>query len=86
MSGLSPTPQTNKDFLRDIKENNLDISKSPFIIFCKKMVEKLRELLKDTKIKDLDDLVIIDDEADYATPNSRLIKNCLEMKKNSNQL
>ena len=74
MSGLSPTPQTNKDFLRDIKENNLDISKSPFIIFCKKNGRELRELLKDTKIKDLDDLVIIDDEADYATPNSKINK------------
>ena len=74
ISGLSPTPQTNKDFLRDVKENNLNISKSPFIIFCKKNGRELRELIKDTKIRELNDLVIIDDEADYATPNSKINK------------
>ena len=74
ISGLSPTPQTNTDFLRDVKENDLNISKSPFVIFCKKNGRELRKLLKDTKIKELDDLIIIDDEADYATPNSKINK------------
>ena len=79
-SRINPTPQDNLDFLREVKENNLNISKVPFIIFCKKNASELRNLIKDTKLADLDDLVIIDDEADYATPNSKVNK-----KDNSNE-
>ncbi len=73
-SRINPTPKDNNDFLREVKENNLDISKVPFIIFCKKNSPELKRLIKDTKIDELDDLIVIDDEADYATPNSKVNK------------
>jgi hypothetical protein len=79
-SRINPTPQDNLDFLREVKENDLNIAKVPFIIFCKKNASELRNLIKDTKLAELDDLVIIDDEADYATPNSKINK-----KDNSNE-
>ena len=79
-SRINPTPQDNLDFLREVKENNLNITKVPFIIFCKKNASELRKLINDTQLAELDDLVIIDDEADYATPNSKINK-----KDNSNE-
>ena len=79
-SRINPTPQDNLDFLREVKENNLNISKVPFIIFCKKNASELRKLINETKLAELDDLIIIDDEADYATPNSKVNK-----KDNSNE-
>ena len=52
MSGLSPTPQTNKDFLRDIKENNLATEKSrKRQIICDKNLKKLFNLnINDNRI------------------------------------
>ncbi len=73
-SRINPTPKDNLDFLREVKENNLNIAKVPFIVFCKKNASELRNLIKDTRLAELDDLIIIDDEADYATPNSKVNK------------
>tara|TARA_B100000886_G_scaffold339624_1_gene305674 strand:+ start:1610 stop:3523 length:1914 start_codon:yes stop_codon:yes gene_type:complete len=73
-SRINPTPKDNLDFLREVKENNLNISKVPFIVFCKKNASELRNLIRDTRLAELDDLIIIDDEADYATPNSKVNK------------
>lgn len=81
-SRINPTPKDNLDFLREVKENNLNISKVPFVIFCKKNASELRTLIKDTKLAELNDLIIIDDEADFATPNSKINKKDLSNEAN----
>jgi hypothetical protein len=73
-SGISPAPMDNYAFLRAVKETKMDIKKNPFVVFCKKNASELRRLIKDTGLQDTDDLVIIDDEADYASPNSKINK------------
>ena len=73
-SGISPVPMDNYAFLRSVKESKMDIKKNPFVVFCKKNASELRRLVADTALQDVDDLVIIDDEADYASPNSKINK------------
>jgi len=67
-SGLDPSP---KNF-SEIIDPNVNIGKQEWIIFCKKNSKDLQKLID--KIKNIDEKVIIDDEGDYATPNSKVNK------------
>jgi len=67
-SGISPAPQDYTELIRSYK----DIKKNPFIVFCKKNSKDMENLIE--HVSTLDDIVIIDDEADYATPNSKINK------------
>ena len=73
-SGISPVPIDNYAFLRSVKESKMDIRKNPYVVFCKKNASELRRLVADTGLHEVDDLIIIDDEADYASPNSKINK------------
>ena len=64
----------NYAFLRSVKESKMDIRKNPYVVFCKKNASELRRLVADTGLHEVDDLIIIDDEADYASPNSKINK------------
>jgi hypothetical protein len=68
-SGLSPTPKKFSEILSpDVK-----IGDFQWVIFCKKNSKDLQKLID--KIKGHSpDRVVIDDEADYATPNSKINK------------
>lgn len=67
-SGLAPAPVNFKDII----DKSVAIGNRPFVIFCKKNPSDLRKLI--TKIGSKDNIVIIDDEADYASPNSQINK------------
>jgi len=66
LSGISPTPRS----LGEIKTSNLELAKSEFIIFCKKNSKDLKVLIE--RIQCVSNLLVIDDEADYATPNAKI--------------
>ena len=65
-SGLSPTPKKFSEVLPP----EVSIGDHPWVIFCKKNSKDLQKLLD--KIEGHPHRVIIDDEADYATPNSKI--------------
>lgn len=65
-SGLDPAPKKFSDIL----DPAVKIGDSKWIIFCKKNSGDLQQLL--AKIGNIQDKVIIDDEADFATPNSKV--------------
>jgi hypothetical protein len=65
-SGLSPAPKKFSEVL----PQEVTIGDHQWVIFCKKNSKDLRKLLE--KIEDHPNRVIIDDEADYATPNSKI--------------
>lgn len=67
-SGLDPAPKKFSEIL----DPSIQIGNSNWVIFCKKNSGDLQKLL--TKIGDVKDKVIIDDEADFATPNSKVNK------------
>ena len=67
-SGLSPTPKK----ITEILKPEIQIGNKKWIIFSKKNSKDLMKL--EDKLKNNDQLVIIDDEADYATPNSKINK------------
>lgn len=67
-SGLSPSPKKFSEVLSpDVK-----IGDHQWIIFCKKNSSDLQKLIN--KLNGNHQCVIIDDEADYATPNSKINK------------
>ena len=67
-SKIDPTPRNFSEILdRDIK-----IGGKEWVIFCKKNSKDLQKLIE--KIGDKENKVIIDDEGDYATPNSKVNK------------
>lgn len=67
-SGLSPSPKIYKEILDpEVKINN-----GEFILFCKKNSSDLQKLID--KIGHIEGKVIIDDEADYASPNAKINK------------
>lgn len=68
-SGLAPAA---KNFT-DILDPAIRIDERQHVIFCKKNARDLAKLLD--KIGHLDDIVVIDDEADYASPNSKVNQN-----------
>ena len=67
-SQLSPSPKS----FYDILQPEVNIKEGEFIVFCKKNSSNLLKLLKRTD--SIPSKVIIDDEADYASPNSKVNK------------
>jgi hypothetical protein len=65
-SGLDPAP---KNF-NEILDPNVEIGENEWVIFCKKNSNDLQKLI--SKLGKIEGKVIIDDEADYATPNSKI--------------
>lgn len=65
-SGMNPTPKNFDSILDD----NIDMQENEWVIFCKKNSSNLKNLLE--KLKNIPGKIIIDDEADYATPNSKI--------------
>jgi len=65
-SGLDPAPKKFSDIL----DPAVIIGDSKWVIFCKKNSSDLQKLL--AKIGTVKDKIIIDDEADFATPNSKV--------------
>lgn len=65
-SGLAPAA---KNFT-DILDPAIQIRGRQHVVFCKKNARDLDKLLQ--KIGRLDDIVVIDDEADYASPNAKI--------------
>lgn len=68
-SGLSPSPKKFSEILSP----EVKIGNQQWVIFCKKNSSDLQKLIN--KIHNIDECVVIDDEADYATPNSKVNKN-----------
>jgi hypothetical protein len=68
-SGLAPSAQN----FMEIADPAIDVRAGVFIVFCKKNGNNLRDLIN--KIGKMPKVVVIDDEADYATPNSLVNKN-----------
>jgi len=65
-SGLSPSPKKFSEVLPP----EVAIGDRQWVIFCKKNAKDLDKLIK--KIHGHPDRVVVDDEADYATPNSKI--------------
>jgi hypothetical protein len=65
-SGLSPSPKK----FGEILPPEVTIGEHQWVIFCKKNSKDLQKLLD--KIDGQPNRVVIDDEADYATPNSKI--------------
>lgn len=68
-SGLDPAA---KKFL-DILDPVHDVKESEWVVFAKKNSKDLQKLVD--KVKGVGEKVIIDDEADYASPNGKVNKN-----------
>jgi len=67
-SGLSPSPKKFSEILPP----EVKIGDHQWVIFCKKNSKDLQKLIQ--KLDGHSSRVIIDDEADYATPNSKINK------------
>jgi uncharacterized protein (DUF4415 family) len=67
-SGLDPAPRSFSEVL----DSTVDVTQGEFVVFCKKNYADLRKLI--AKVDDVSGRVIIDDEADYATPNAKINK------------
>ena len=65
-SGLSPSPKKFSEVLPP----EVAIGNRQWVIFCKKNAQDLQKLIQ--KIDGHTDRVVLDDEADYATPNSKI--------------
>ena len=63
-SGLAPGAKTSSELI------NSPLAAQEIVVFCKKNAKDLQKLIR--KLKDKDHVVVIDDEADYASPNSRI--------------
>ncbi|ELQ6227240.1 Z1 domain-containing protein [Cronobacter turicensis] len=66
-SGIAPTPRTYSELPQD--PNKLP---AELLIFCKKNTHDLQKIITLIANKDINSIVIIDDEADYATPNGKI--------------
>ena len=64
-SGIAPDP---KNFT-EIIDPTVEIGDNEWIIFCKKNANDLRKLIE--KLRVISQTVILDDEADYASPNAK---------------
>ncbi len=67
-STLRPSPKTYKEVL----PNDVQIKDREFVIICKKNTSNLKDLIK--KLDNIEKKIIIDDEADFASPNSKVNK------------
>ncbi len=65
-SSLDPAPKNFDEIL----DPSINIKGTEWIIFCKKNSKDLTKLMN--KIGSIDSLIILDDEADYASPNSKI--------------
>lgn len=68
-SGLAPSAQN----FMEITDPAINIKAGQFVVFCKKNNNNLRDLIN--KIGKLENVVVIDDEADFATPNAKINQN-----------
>jgi Z1 domain-containing protein/type III restriction/modification enzyme restriction subunit len=68
-SGLSPSPKK----FNEILPPEVKIGNHQWVIFCKKNSKDLQKLID--KLGGHSNRVVVDDEADYATPNSKVNKN-----------
>jgi hypothetical protein len=67
-AGLAPAPRS----LSEILQSSDAQSPQELVVFCKKNPHDLEKLID--RIEKRNKVVVIDDEADYATPNSRINK------------
>lgn len=67
-SGLAPAAKNFSEVL----DPAVKVDRGQHVIFCKKNGSDLRKLLD--KVDNLDQLVVVDDEADYASPNAKVNK------------
>lgn len=67
-AGLAPPAQN----FSEIMDPSIHLSTGTHVVFCKKNTHNLQDLIN--KLDGFDDLVVIDDEADYASPNSKVNK------------
>jgi hypothetical protein len=67
-SGLAPSAQNFSEIL----DPSISLTKGQFVIFCKKNAKDLQKLFN--KVGAYKGVVIIDDEADYASPNGKVNK------------
>jgi hypothetical protein len=65
-SGLNPAPRT----FTEILDPSIDLRNSLCVVFCKKNAKDLKKLID--KLSPLSKKIVIDDEADYATPNAKV--------------
>lgn len=65
-SGLDPAPKNFNELL----DPTIDLKSGTWVIFCKKNAADLAKLI--AKLDGTADRKVIDDEADYATPNSKV--------------
>lgn len=65
-SGLAPAPKNLSELLQIAPAQN----PPELVVFCKKNARDLEKLIE--RIKDMGKVVVIDDEADYATPNAKV--------------
>jgi hypothetical protein len=66
LSGLDPAPRSFSEIL----DPSVDVSNTHCVVFCKKNAKDLQKLID--KLGRLPAKVVIDDEADYATPNAKV--------------
>ena len=64
-SGIDPDP---KNFT-EVIDSTVEIGKNEWIVFCKKNAKDLRKLIE--KLREVPKKVVIDDECDYASPNTK---------------
>ena len=67
-SGLAPSARNFSEILDPV----IDIRSTPQVIFCKKNGKDLRKLIE--RIHGITNCIVIDDEADYASPNAKINK------------
>jgi hypothetical protein len=67
-SKLSPAPISSTEFLR----LSIKSIPEPLVVFCKKNARDLEKLI--ARLEGAKRVVVIDDEADYATPNAKINK------------
>jgi len=65
-SGLAPAPRS----LSEMLQSSADQNPKELVVFCKKNVFDLDKLV--TRLAGKGKVVVIDDEADYATPNAKI--------------
>lgn len=68
---INPTPMRYQEFL-DLRDEDKRVKKQR-VIFCRKNSRNLENLIVESRF--LEDRVVIDDEADYASPNNKINKN-----------
>ncbi len=68
-SGLAPSAQNFSEIL----DPAISIAKGRHVVFCKKNGNDLKKLYN--KIGEIKNIVVIDDEADFASPNAKVNKN-----------